>query len=201
MKFLNKTLLVSILVFSSIMTSLMGGSVTKYIPIISDDFITFLPQKTGYEPPLNSLEHTTIVTTNGKKIRVDRTPEGLVFEGYIGKIVLLEVYGHSCPHCQRAIPHYNTLKKRYPKDVYVITIESYGLTNTELKQYVKSQHIAYDTVSKNNSGKMLSFIRTLIKRTPPGVPYLVILSQSGDFIEYKFLPEFDYIDGQIKALL
>ena len=159
-------------------------------------------------PPVSEkavLESTTIVTTDGEVIRVDRTAGGLIFEGHEGKIVLLEIYGDTCPHCKDAIPAYNRLQAKYPNDVYVITIESYGqLNNAGLQQYVAANGMQYDTVSKENSGKMFSFIQTLTGyNTNQGVPVLLVLSRDGDLAEYlppQILNE-AYVDGLIQGLL
>ena len=198
MKLFKKTLFV-VLMLSSMTTSIIANS-TKYIPIISDDLITFVPQKVSqvpsYIPPANSLEHTTIVTTNGKNIRVDRTPDGFVFEGYVGKIVLLEVYGDTCPHCMAAIPSYNTLQAKYSKDVVVIALESYGTLSNASQQH-------YLTVAKAKHGKLFSFIQTLTTYNFQAVPYLMILDRNGDIVYDKILADFpeNEIDTRIQSLL
>jgi len=200
MTFLNKTFLLILFVTSSIFTSAMGASTTKYIPIISEDFINFIPQKvpqiSSYIPPANSLEYTTIITTKGKKIRVDRTPDGFVFEGYVGKIVLLEVYGDTCPHCTAAIPSYNRLQAKYAKDVVVIALESYGTLSNASKQL-------YLTVAKDKHGSMFSFIPKVTSYRFQAVPYLMIMSRSGDIVYDKVLADFpeSEIESQIQSLL
>ncbi len=196
MTFLNKTFLLILFVTSSIFTSAMATSTTTYIPIISEDFVTFIPQKTGYQPPSNSLEHTTIITIKGKKIRVDRTPDGFVFEGYVGKIVLLEVYGDTCPHCTAAIPSYNRLQAKYAKDIVVIALESYGTLSNASKQL-------YLTVAKDKHGSMFSFIPKVTSYRFQAVPYLMIMSRSGDIVYDKVLADFpeSEIESQIQSLL
>lgn len=139
---------------------------------------------------------TTITTTSGKTIQVDRTAGGFVFHGYEGKIILLEVYGDTCPHCIAAIPSYNNIQARYPNDVKVIALESYGtLTNAGQQQY--------DTVPKANTGSMFSFIRELTGYGLQAVPYLMILDRNGDYTYQQVLADFPAaeIETRIQQLL
>ena len=194
MKFFKRVVLINILAFSALFTYVMGTNTISYIPIISDDLITFVPVP-SYIPPVNSTGHTTITTTKGKKIRVDKIPNGFVFEGHVGKIVLLEVYGDTCPHCTAAIPAYNRLQAKYSKDVVIIALESYGtLSNAGRQQYI--------TIPKANTGSMLSFIQSLTGYHQQAVPYLMILDRDGDIVYDEILADFpeSTIDGIIQGL-
>jgi thiol-disulfide isomerase/thioredoxin len=144
----------------------------------------------------NVLASTTIVTTAGQSIQVDKTAGGFIFHGYEGKIVLLEVYGDTCPHCVAAIPSYNALQAKYSNDVVVIALESYGtLTNAGQQQYI--------TVPKANTGNMFSFIKELTGYGLQAVPYLMILYRSGDYTYQQVLADFPQaeIDSRIQQLL
>jgi len=193
---MNSLKLISTLLFTLALLTSCGGSSSKK---------TTTPATTTPSTPTTAapvLASTTIVTTNGKTIQVDKTAGGLVFHGYEGKIVLLEAYGDSCPHCQDAIPAYNNLKTKYPNDVYVIALETYGnLDNAGLQQYAKTHNIQYDTVAKQNAGELLSFMHSLIGSTPPGVPYLTVHSRNGDLAEYIFAPDLNYVENLIQGLL
>jgi len=139
---------------------------------------------------------TTITSIAGEVINVNKTLNGFVFEGYEGKIVLLEVYGDTCPHCIDAIPSYNRIQATYPNDVVVIALESYGtLTNAGLNQYI--------TVPKANTGSMFSFIRDLTGYSLQAVPYLMVLSRDGAIVYDAVLANFpeSEIDSLIQQLL
>ena len=150
------------------------------------------------------LEQTTIQTIEGETIHVDKTKNGLIFEGYENKIVLLEAFGHSCPPCKASIPGYNRLQKKYQKDVVVIAIEVWGSDDKGLKQYVDTHGIHYKAVSKVNSGKMISFIGNLTGwNLNFGVPYLLLFSRGGVLakdVPPQGLPE-AHVDNLIKGLL
>ena len=143
---------------------------------------------------------TTVVTTNGKKVIVYKTKNGLIIKGEEGKIVLLEVYGWTCPHCIAAIDGYNRIKAKYPNDVYILTIESYGtIDNAGMQQYVAEHHITYDTVAKENAGTIFQFVRSLTGYAPEmyGVPALLVFDKNGKLAEYfppQDLPEQQVVD-------
>ena len=157
-------------------------------------------------PPVAVLESTTVTTTSGKVIKVNRTADGLIFEGHEGKIVLLEMYGWNCPFCVEAIPGYNRLKNEYPDDVYIITIETYGtIDNAGMQNYVAQYGVQYDTVAKQLGGKIESFVQTLTGYSvlAHGVPSLLVLDKSGSLFEYlppQELPE-TYVKSLIEGLL
>ena len=129
------------------------------------------------------LDSTTIVTISGESIQVDKTAGGFIFHGYEEKIVLLEVYGDTCPHCISAIPSYNKLQAKYPNDVVVIALESYGTLYNASKQQ-------YTTIPRANTGSMFSFIQNLTGYTRQAVPYLLILDRNGDYTYAKILANF-----------
>lgn len=142
------------------------------------------------------LDSTTVTTTGGQTIKVNKTADGFIFEGHEGKIVLLEVYGDTCPHCVEAIPAYNRLQAKYPNDVLIIALESYGtLTNAGQQQYT--------TVAKANTGNMFPFIQDLTGYNLQAVPYLMILSRDGGIVYDQILASFpeDEIDTRIQQLL
>ena len=163
------------------------------------------PQPSPEPASQQVLASTTITTINGATIKVDRTATGLVFNGYEGKIILLEVFGSTCPHCIDAIPMYNRLQAKYPNDVYVIALESYGnLNNAGLQQFAATNGVQYDLVASENAGNMFSFLQTLTGYTlNQGVPALLILERDGDLAEYipPSIPNEAYIDGIVQGLL
>jgi len=150
------------------------------------------------------LDQTTIKTIDGEVIHVDRTKNGLIFKGYEEKIVLLEVFGHSCPPCKAAIPGYNRLQKKHQKDVIVIAIEVWGSDNAGLKQYANTHGIHYKAVSKADSGKMVSFIGKMTGWHPGvGVPYILLFDRGGILVKDvppQRFPE-AHVDGLIQNLL
>jgi thiol-disulfide isomerase/thioredoxin len=138
------------------------------------------------------LDSTVITSTEGQTIEVDRIQQGFIFHGYEGKIILLEVYGDTCPHCIEAIPSYNRLQAKYPDDIVVIALESYGsLTNASQQEYI--------TIPLANTGNMFSFIRDLTGYNREAVPFLMVFDKNGDKVYQNILATFP--EGEIEGLI
>ena len=177
----------------------------KYTFVTLDDIMVPIPYlEKIIKPAIVYQDKTTITTTENEKIDVYKTNTGLYIKGKENKIILLEVYGYSCPHCKAAIPGYNELKAKYPNDVYILTVDVYGLDNASLKQYAQNQGITYDTVSMDNAGNLVNYFEQFTGWTPPmGVPALLVFSKDGEVIKYYYpqdLPK-DDVDAVIQSLL
>ncbi len=155
--------------------------------------------------PAPTVASTTITTTSGKTITVNRTQNGLVFGGQEGKIVLLEIYGDTCPFCIQSIPIFNNIRAKYPNDVYVIAMESYGkLDSAALASFAATNGMQYDTVAMENAGSMFTFMNELTGYTTnQGVPAYLILGRDGALVDYKppHVPNEEEIDSMIRSLL
>ncbi len=182
-----KQVLISLaLVWTAFVSFSSAEALFKYTPIIMDEIQIMIPyEKIGYVPPANSVDHTTVTTIEGKKVRVDRIPGGLVFEGAQDKVVLFEIFGHSCPHCVASIPGLKNLRTKYAdKDLLIIAVETYGLSNSELKQYVADHSINYTAVAKENEGKIELFAGQLTGGASyGGVPYMMVFSKQGELVD------------------
>ena len=150
------------------------------------------------------LGQTTIKTIDGEMIQIKRTKNGLIFKGYEEKIILLEMFGHSCPPCKASIPGYNRLQKKHQKDVVVIAIEVWGSDTAGLKRYADTYNIHYKAVAKADAGKMLPFVRKLTGWNPGiGVPYLMLFAPGGSIykdVAPQRLPE-SHVESLIQKLL
>ena len=180
--------------YRKLAASLLVAGMLLFTGCGSSDDTSTPPAETT--PPAGVLDSTTITSTAGEVIKVNRTANGFIFEGYEGKIVLLEVYGDTCPHCIEAIPSYNSLQAKYPNDVVIIALESYGtLTNAGLQQYI--------TIPKTNTGNMFPFITELTGYNFQAVPYLMVLSRDGGIVYNQILADFPAaeIDSLIQQLL
>ena len=187
------TLATTFLFAGALMLSGCGSSDTTATTPVETTPSAGTTPSVGTAPSAAVVDSTTITTIDGTVIKVNKTATGFVFEGYENKIVLLEVYGDTCPHCIEAIPSYNALQAKYSDDVVVIALESYGtLTNASQQQYI--------TVPRDNTGSMFPFIRDLIGYSLEGVPYLLILSRDGTIVYNELLANFpmETIDGLIQ---
>ena len=144
-------------------------------------------------PPPHNYD-TTITTTSGEKIGVDKTANGLVFEGHEGQIVLVEYFASWCPHCQDMIPTYNRLKNQYSNDVFIVTIEDGAdghylhpvRDNTYMQNYVNQWRIEYSVVATENYGNLRSYFLQLTSHPRYAYPGLLMLNKNGDNAGYRF---------------
>lgn len=187
-------------IYLSAGSALPSENENKYVFISMDEIFVPIVLK----PKLQYEEKTTVTTIDGKRITIYKTKQGLVVEGHVGKIVLLEMFGYTCPHCIAAIPGYNEFKTKYPDDVYIITVDIYGASNQRLKSFAQSNGVTYDTVAKSNAGKIIQYFETLTGWTVPlGVPALLVLGRDGAPVKYYYpqdLPK-DQVESLIRSLL
>jgi len=150
------------------------------------------------------LDRTVVTTIGGERIPILLTSEGLRFEGYENKIVLLEAFGHSCPPCRASIPGYNRLQQKYDKEIVIIAVEAWKQDLVALKQLAQQLHIAYKVVATKESGKILTFMQRMTGwNTNIGVPYLMIFAKGGKLVKDvapQRLPE-SYVEEEIKKII
>jgi len=153
-------------------------------------------------PPPHNYD-TTITTTSGDKIGVDKLANGLIFEGHKGQIILLEYFATWCPHCQDMIPIYNRLKNQYPNDVFIIAIEDGAdgkpghpqRDNAYMQAYVKQMRggIQYSVVATENYANLRSYFLQLTGHPRYAYPGLLILNKNGNMSDYH-LGEVSYAE-------
>ena len=180
-------------------------TIKEFAPISIDEIVTLFPYKEKVIRPKIIYEDKSVVTTvEGKKVAVYKTATGLHIEGEENKIILLEMYGYSCPHCQAAISGYNEFKSKYPDDIYILTVDVYGLDNASLKQFAQDHGITYDTVAMENAGNLITYFEEFTGWAPPvGVPALLVFSKDGNIVKYFYpqdLPK-NEVDTLIRSML
>lgn len=121
----------------------------------------------------------TITTTEGKKLHVTGTTDGLSIDEYKGKIVFLEFFGHKCPPCLMMIDRYVELKKKHKDKIAIVAIEVQGLSSDELKSFDKEKGINYITVSQEKSGNLVNYVSTRAQ-WQGGIPFLIIIDKKGN---------------------
>ena len=142
----------------------------------------------------------TMTTTDGKTLHITGTTSGLVFEDYKGKIVFLEFFGHRCPPCLKSISHYIDLQKKYKDKLAIVAVEVQGLSDAQLKAFVKEKGINYTTVSQDKAGEIIPYISARAQWSG-AIPFLIIIEKKGEVqvVQAGMLPE-DALEGVIKKL-
>jgi thiol-disulfide isomerase/thioredoxin len=135
----------------------------------------------------SSLQITDI---NGKSYTVTGTKEGLKISGMEGKVVFLEFFGHKCPPCLASIPHLIDLQKKHKDKLQIISVEVQGLSESQLKNFVKSKGMNYIVIPGQKEHLFVSYISQRAQWSG-GIPFLLALDGKGDvqFIQAGMLPE------------
>ncbi len=120
-------------------------------------------------------------TTDGEIIKLTALENGINFEKYKGKIVLLVFFATWCPPCISEIPHLNDIQTSYSDKVQIISIlMEESKTNAQIENFIQNHKIVYPiTNSKENFrlSDVLGGIRSL--------PTMVIYDKNGDYF-YHF---------------
>ncbi len=93
-----------------------------------------------------------LTTTDAQTLNITKIENGLIFEEYKGKAVLLNFFATWCPPCKAEIPHLINLKEKYKDSFEIIAVLlEKNKNNNELKSFLDEYKINYIvTNSKQN---------------------------------------------------
>jgi len=140
-----------------------------------------------------------ISTVDGKLLRFQGTPNGIVTTPYQGKIVFIEFWGTWCAPCLMSIPHHVKLQEKYKDQLRVISIETTPrVTDKELAEFKKEpwkhidmtriswylQHKATSKAQRDSLVKPIQGLKDFIASKKP-INYDIISDKAaGNFIDY-----------------
>ncbi len=125
-------------------------------------------------------EKLAMTTVDGNKLHMVKTPKGLLFDEYKGKILFVEIYGHRCSYCIKAIGPYNTLQEKYREKLAIVSVEVGGLDDKQLQAFDKKYGIDYINISKQEAGEIVPYV-SKIGGFRGMIPFLVIFDKKGNF--------------------
>ena len=137
-------------------------------------------------------------TTNGKKIKLISTENGIKFPDYPDKIILLDFFATWCPPCRAAIPHLISLQNKYKKDVQVIAIlMEENKDNSELESFIEKHKLIFP-VSNSRENFILSQALGGIR----SLPTMVMYDKNGNYhTHYVGVAPEEMIDADIQKAL
>ncbi len=152
---------------------------------------------------INNKNMINITDITGKVMKIEALKNGLDFKDLKDKVIFIEFFGHRCPPCRKSIPHYINLQKKFKDKLAIIAIEVQGLSNNQLKSFVKKKGINYIAVSQDNAQVLVDHI-AVRSNWSGAIPYLVILNQKGEVqtMQAGLIPEKsleDIINGLTKV--
>ena len=125
-------------------------------------------------------EKLTMTTVDGNKLHMSKTEKGLLFDEYKGKIVFVEIYGHRCPYCIKAIDPYNELQKKYKDKLAIISVEVGGYDQKKLESFDDLYGIEYVNMTQKEAGELVPYVSKL-GGFRGMIPFLAIFDTKGDF--------------------
>ena len=128
----------------------------------------------------NAEEKLTMTTVDGNKLHMAKTAKGLILDEYKGKVLFVEIYGHRCPYCIKAIDPYNQLQKKYKEKLAIISIEVGGYDEKQLASFDDLYGIKYVNISKKEAGELVPYV-SKIGGFRGMIPFLAIFDKKGNF--------------------
>jgi thiol-disulfide isomerase/thioredoxin len=144
-------------------------------------------------------DYSIVLTdTNGKTIKVEATENGLKFEGYENKIVMLDFFATWCPPCIAEIPHFNNLQEKYKDDVKIITVlMEQNKTNKEIKKFIHDYGVQYTITNSPQNFDLAKHVGGV-----KGIPFMIMYDKDNQNVQHYTgaVPE-EMIDIDIQKLL
>lgn len=143
--------------------------------------VTLLSLTTLYAETPMPITTYTLTTTDNKTLNITETQEGLEFQEFKGKAVLLAFFGHRCPPCIREIPEFIKLTKKHQDDLEIVAIESQNSSVDNVIAFKKEHKMNYTVVA---GVKYRDFITKIAGRAgyPEGIPLplLIAIDKEGE---------------------
>ncbi|WP_024955186.1 TlpA family protein disulfide reductase [Sulfurospirillum arcachonense] len=140
----------------------------------------------------------TLVDINGKTIKVKKTDNGFIFDGYENKIILLNFFTTWCPPCKAEIPHLNNLQQKYKKELSIISILlEENKSNDEIIKFMNSFNIEFTITNSPDNYKLAEAVGGV-----KSIPLILIYDKKGDYFQHYIgaIPE-EMIEADIKKVL
>ena len=150
---------------------------------------------TEYSPDSSGGNMHSLKSIQGQNIQVGERSNGFTFPSHPGKVIILEMFGKSCPHCIKEIPTLKRIKKRYGNRVEVIAIHSQGiLSPSEGRRFISQHRVNYPITDGSRATDLQYFIQNTYGWT--GIlPFTMVIKDGqtegsfGGEVSYKELRE------------
>jgi thiol-disulfide isomerase/thioredoxin len=144
------------------------------------------------------ISNLTLKTSTDKLINLKFKDDGIVFEDYKDKIIILDIFTTWCPPCIESIPHLNQLQKQYKKKIQIIGIlMEEDKKNSEVLAFKKKYHIKYPIT---NSRENFTLVDTW--GGVSGYPTIIIFDKNGTYFNhFNGSPPIEMLESDIKKAL
>jgi len=121
----------------------------------------------------------TIIDTTNNPIHITDLKEGLLFEEYKNKAILLVLFGHNCPPCRDEIPELIKLFNKNSDRLAIVAIEVQGYKTEQLAEFKKAEGINYILISGEENQ---DFVQHIFQRAgwKGQIPFLIGIDTKGE---------------------
>lgn len=127
----------------------------------------------------NSLPIYKLTTNDAKTLHLNSTQEGIVFEEFKGKAVLLNFFATWCPPCRAEIPHLNNLREKYGKDFEIVAVLlEEGKTTLEIKKFKEEYGIKYLITNSDENFNLANAVGGV-----KSIPTMFLFNKDGKMVE------------------
>jgi len=125
-----------------------------------------------------------ITDTTNTPIHITDLKEGLLFDEYKGKAVLLLMFGHNCPPCRAEIPELIELFKKNKDRLAIVAVEVQGYKTEQLAKFQQSEGINYTLISGEDNQ---DFVQHIVQRAgwQGRIPFLIAINNQGEVKEIR----------------
>ena len=150
------------------------------------------PEKTTQNSEQKTVQNQQVPTFNlttsdGKQIKIIANRDGWKFNGFEGKVILLDFFGTWCPPCKAEIPHLNNIREKLKNDFEILGIDigprGGGVNSSvHLAKFIKEFSIKYPITVGADNGKIFGAVSEL---NPQGsIPFMVLFNKKGEYLKY-----------------
>ena len=140
-------------------------------------------EKKSKEAPKKQKSTSNIInlkTTDGKVIKLTALDNGIKFDDYDGKIVLLDFFATWCPPCLAEIPHLNAIQDAFKDHVQIIGIlMEESKSNEEIEEFRDNKNMNFP-VTNSPENFHLSDALGGIK----SLPTMVMYDKNGEYFTH-----------------
>lgn len=139
-----------------------------------------------------------LTDTNGETIKVETLENGLKFEGYEDKVVIVNFFATWCPPCLAEIPHLNNLQEKYKDDLKIITVLlEEDKENEEIIKFMHDYNIQYTITNSPQNYELAKQVGGV-----KSIPFMLMYDKKNQYVQHYVgaIPE-EMIDIDIQKAL
>jgi len=119
----------------------------------------------------------TLEDVSGKKVEIEQTNDGLKYNNFKDKNVILFFYLYDGAPCQGQLETFKQVAKD-KKDLEIVTIELKGLDKDALAKYAKEKGLNFHMITGKSAGDFVNYIAYRAKWRGT-VPFIIITDKTG----------------------